>query len=130
MLDLTAFWLLVWGVRDELAPTYRTLVVGLAISGLYYLAASMIFPQEGHVRTHLDQHYARIKAKVLGALVAYNFATYVAAASVGTRVFTPLAVARMGAFAALVLAVILIKNRAVNLILLGLLCAIYLAATL
>ena len=38
MLDITGFWSIAWQARDVVPPTYAALVVGLAITGLYYIA--------------------------------------------------------------------------------------------
>lgn len=130
MLDLTAFWLLAWGIRDALAPTYRTLVIGLLISGLYYLAATMIFPQEGQAGTGLDDHYRRVKPKVLGALLACNLAAYIAAAALGAASLDLPKILHMLGFAALVGLVIVLRNRTANVVLLSVICAWYFAAML
>ena len=46
MLDLTGFWEFGWGFRRFLTRQYGVLLIGLFVSGLYYLAASLVFPGE------------------------------------------------------------------------------------
>src|SRR3954463_4565270 len=46
MLDLISVWEFGWGARHFLNPQYGILLIGLVVSGLYYLAASLIFPAE------------------------------------------------------------------------------------
>src|SRR5688500_14878840 len=43
MLDLTSFWTVAWTLRDSIPAHYSSLVIGLAITGIYYLAASLVF---------------------------------------------------------------------------------------
>lgn len=46
MLDLTSFWQWLWAGRRLINPGYGILTLGLLVSGLYYLAASIVFPSE------------------------------------------------------------------------------------
>src|SRR3954469_17438023 len=74
MLDLTSFWEFGWGSRRFVSPQYGYLLIGLFVSGLYYLAASLIFPSEfGEGRQALsgadfDAHYAQHRRQVMGAI--------------------------------------------------------------
>ena len=74
MLDLTSFWEFGWGSRRFVSPQYGYLLIGLFVSGLYYLAASLIFPSEfGEGRqtmqgTDFDAHYMQHRAQVFGAI--------------------------------------------------------------
>jgi hypothetical protein len=68
MLDLTSFWQFGWGSRRFVSPQYGYLVIGLFVSGLYYLAASLIFPSEFGERADFDAHYMQHRAQVFGAV--------------------------------------------------------------
>jgi hypothetical protein len=74
MLDLTSFWEFGWGSRRFVSPQYGYLLIGLFVSGLYYLAASLIFPSEfGEGReegqgAYFDAHYMQHRAQVFGAV--------------------------------------------------------------
>ena len=57
MLDLTGFWESSWGSRRFVSPQYGYLLIGLFVSALYYLAASVIFPSEFGERADFDAHY-------------------------------------------------------------------------
>jgi hypothetical protein len=70
LLDVTGFWSIVWDARDVIPPTYGVLVVGLAITGLYYFAASLIFPSTLDAGTDLDSWYFDHKSTVLTILLA------------------------------------------------------------
>ncbi|HET7576293.1 MAG TPA: hypothetical protein VFK19_06985 [Sphingomicrobium sp.] len=81
MLDLTSFWEWVWSGRRLIDPGYGILLIGVVVSGLYYLAASLVFPSEfGEGRQLLlgadfDAHYMEHRRQVLGAILACNVIT-------------------------------------------------------
>jgi hypothetical protein len=68
MLDLTSFWESGWGSRRFVTPQYGILLIGLVVSGLYYLAASLVFPSEFGDRADFDEHYMRHRRQVVGAI--------------------------------------------------------------
>jgi hypothetical protein len=74
MLDLTSFWEFGWGSRRFVSPQYGILLIGLVMSGLYYLAASLVFPREFGEGRHLlrgpgfDAHYVQHRRQVMGAI--------------------------------------------------------------
>ena len=68
MLDLTSFWESSWGSRGFVSPQYGYLLIGLFVSALYYLAASVIFPSEFGERADFDAHYMQHRAQVFGAI--------------------------------------------------------------
>lgn len=72
MLDLTSFWAWAWGARHYFQVEYGYLLLGLIVSGLYYLAASLVFPAEFGPAHDLDAHYFQHRRQVLGAVVLCN----------------------------------------------------------
>lgn len=72
MLDLTGFWSQAWGERAKITPAYGVLIVGLFVSSLYYVAASIVFPSEFGERTDFDRHYMDHRRLVLGAVLVCN----------------------------------------------------------
>ena len=72
MLDLVAFWEWGWAARRFVSPNYGILIIGLLSSGLYYLAAAMIFPAEFGGREDFDEHYAEHHRQVFGAVLVCN----------------------------------------------------------
>lgn len=68
MLDLTSFWEAGWGSRRFVSLQYGVLLIGLLVSGLYYLAASLVFPSEFGDRADFDAHYAQHRRQVMGAI--------------------------------------------------------------
>lgn len=69
MLDLTSFWESGWATRKFLTPQYGMLLIGLVMCGLYYVAASIIFPGEFGDRDDFDEHYMEHRRQVLGAIM-------------------------------------------------------------
>jgi hypothetical protein len=69
MLDLTGFWEAGWGSRRFVSPQYGILLIGLVMSGLYYLAASLVFPSEFGDRADFDKHYIDHRRQVVGAIL-------------------------------------------------------------
>jgi hypothetical protein len=75
MLDLTSFWEWVWSGRRLINPGYGILLIGLVVCGLYYLAASIVFPSEFGERADFDAHYVGHHRQVLGAVLVCNLIT-------------------------------------------------------
>lgn len=74
MLDLTRFWLEAWSVREQLLVDYPSLVGILLIVGIYYLAATLIFPDDPEEWPDYDAWYDGQKRFVLGGMVIANVA--------------------------------------------------------
>jgi hypothetical protein len=77
-LDLISFWTLAWIVRDRIPADRAAIMVGVILTGTYYLAATLVFPNEEEEWERLDDHYLRHKGQVLGAVLFINLATYAA----------------------------------------------------
>lgn len=76
MLDIAGFWTYAWTVRDVMPPTYVTLVFGLLVTGLYYLAASWVFPEGLAERQELDCHYFEQKRLIFAIVILCNLLAY------------------------------------------------------
>lgn len=77
MLDLTSFWLMAWEARDQLGANYLTLVAVLAIVGTYYIAATLIFPEDPEEWPDFDDWYDRQNRMVIGGLLAANVMSWI-----------------------------------------------------
>ena len=75
MPDLSSFWLLAWDAREQINANYATLVVVLAMVGVYYLAATLIFPDEPEEWPNFDDWYDKQNRLVIGGLLAANVAS-------------------------------------------------------
>lgn len=76
MLDIAGFWTYAWTVRDDIPSTYVTLVFGLLVIGLYYLAASWVFPDDLADRRELDSHYFEQKRQIFAVVLVCNLLAY------------------------------------------------------
>jgi hypothetical protein len=77
MLDLTSFWLLAWDAREQISANYVTLVGVLTMVGIYYLAATLIFPDEPEEWPDFDDWYDKQNRLVIGGLLAANVASWI-----------------------------------------------------
>jgi hypothetical protein len=83
MLDIAGFWTYAWTVRDLIPPTYVTLVFGLMVIGLYYLAASWVFPEDLAERRELDSHYFEQKRQIFAVVILCNLLAYAGSFLIG-----------------------------------------------
>jgi hypothetical protein len=72
MLDLARFWLEAWSVREQLLVDYPSLIGILIIAGLYYLAATLIFPDDPEEWPDYDAWYDGQNRLVLGGMIVAN----------------------------------------------------------
>jgi hypothetical protein len=58
-------------------PTrFSTLLVGILITGVYYLSASTILPQDAREGENLDGYYFKHGRLIVGAVVSCNWASF------------------------------------------------------
>ncbi|TMJ16461.1 MAG: hypothetical protein E6G94_04085 [Alphaproteobacteria bacterium] len=135
ILDLTSFWVVAYEARDQLRANYLTLIVVSAIVGTYYLAASLIFPDDPGEWPDFDDHYDRQNRFVILGLLGANLGS--AAGQIALEIVSPTPDAAMGSDAqiavdgltgltvlALLIALIFVKGRKANAAILVLLVAI------
>lgn len=72
LVDLTSFWSAAWRNRDAIPANLAALLFGLLICGLYYFAASMVFPEEPEQWPDFDDWAAKHKRQVMGGILACN----------------------------------------------------------
>lgn len=70
LLDVASFWSISWIRMQGVEPSYLLLLIGLAIAGIYYLAASLVFPDDLDAWPSLDEFYDRHKRWVIGGVWA------------------------------------------------------------
>jgi hypothetical protein len=75
-LEIVLFWRVAWRARDYLPDTSPALLTGFAITGLYYFAGALLFPEDIAERDTLDDYFMQEKAKVIGALLAAAIIAY------------------------------------------------------
>jgi len=62
--DLITFWLLAWNLRDFIAVNQMFLTVGAVLSALYFVVASLIFPDDPKMWPNLDDWFDRHKGQI------------------------------------------------------------------
>lgn len=112
LINLTMFWFGAWQFRNAAVPTSGSLLLTLLIGGIYFLAASLVFPdREDTVVTDLDEHFESVKAKTLLAIAACNLVGLVLLAAQASWVMRPEWWIVNGLFLAVLLATALLRNR-------------------
>lgn len=71
-LDIATFWDSAWTNFRHLPFSYGLLVAGLAIAAVYFVAASLIFPDDSDEPASLDEHFWANKRAVLVLLMIAN----------------------------------------------------------
>jgi hypothetical protein len=135
LLDLIQFWSDTWN-RDQGIPVNAgVLTVALAIAAVYYLAASLIFPDRLEEWESLDDYYDGHKRQVILASLTANLLSVFALPLIArqhdqvSEVLSPSFLIFMVCWTAPMAAICFVKDRRINGVLLGLLCAVYLAVT-
>jgi hypothetical protein len=70
--DVVTFWMYGWAMRDALPLTWPVLFGGFVVAGLYYVSASLIFPDDPEEWGDLDSHFDKHGRKVLGGILLCN----------------------------------------------------------
>jgi len=65
LLHVSTFWIDAWGARHAIPATDWAIFIGLAFTGTYYFAASLVFPERPEEWTDLDSYYFENKRQVL-----------------------------------------------------------------
>lgn len=131
LLDVASFWSGAWGTMQNLQVSYGLLVVGLIIAGLYFAAASTITPDDIGQWPDFDEYFDKHKAFVAACILITNVLANVGvplmlgASDVVGKPQEPTAWVLVGLYNALLLGLILIRNRWASGALLALLIAIY-----
>lgn len=86
--DVVTFWMYGWVMRDAIPMSWPTMFGGFLVASLYYVSASLVFPDAGadgawaDTSAHFDRHYR----KVIGGVMLCNMvllSTVVALVGVG-----------------------------------------------
>lgn len=70
--DLVTFWAYAWTVREAVPATFPALFFGFLVTGIYYLAASLVFPDDPGACGDLDAHFMQHRREVLAGMFAAN----------------------------------------------------------
>lgn len=72
--DLITFWFAAWVVRDLVVITPHFLLISTALTGLYFVTASLVFPDIPEHWPDLDEWFDRHKAQIGAGIAAANLA--------------------------------------------------------
>lgn len=121
MFHLASFWSDAWELRDLIPATDRSMFVGLALAGLYYFAASMVFPEKAEDWEDLDLYFFEVKRAVLGVVLACDFLSWLVARALRGETWVIDDLIGLAITAAFILFAVLVKGKWLNLFILLLL---------
>ncbi|MBO9499966.1 MAG: hypothetical protein J7483_10970 [Novosphingobium sp.] len=102
LLDLITSWLLAWKARELIPITMLTLSGGTLATALYFVAASLVWPDEPAEWPDLDAWFDRHKGQIGGAIVAANVGFSACAVLTGAGTVPVLQVIYIASAAALI----------------------------
>ena len=70
--DVVTFWMYGWVLRELVPISWPALFGGFVVTALYYVSASLIFPDEPEDWRDLDSHFDKHHSKVLAGVLACN----------------------------------------------------------
>jgi hypothetical protein len=124
--DITSFWAVGWDMKDMFRADFLYLLSGVLLAGVYYLAAGLIFPKNLAEWPDFDVYYFRHKQWVLGGILLCNVVATIVAVAVGSRFpRSPLGVSNLVTYFVPLIALIAVRNKRANIVLLVLLLARY-----
>ena len=126
MLDLISFWTTAWAVRESIPLNYLTLMLVLLFTSVYYLIATLVFPNEPDGEPDYDAHFFRQRKRILGGIAALNIVAYAVETWLsGTMFRTEQTAVNVVAFFALLAAASFVRSARAATAVLGLLVALY-----
>ncbi len=78
--DVVTFWMYGWAMREVIPINWPVLFGGFVVTALFYIAASLVFPDDPEDWGDLDAHFDKQRRTVLGAILLCNIALFSAVA--------------------------------------------------
>lgn len=75
VLDVATFWSQAWSLNQNAPYSLGLLILGLTSAGLFYIAATLVFPREIEDGQDLTVHYWRHRRLALSLVAAANILT-------------------------------------------------------
>ncbi len=72
--DVVTFWMYGWAMREVVPISWPALFAGFVVTALYYIAASLVFPDDPEDWSDLTAHFDKHRRTVLGAILVCNIA--------------------------------------------------------
>lgn len=70
--DVVTFWMYGWAMRDQLPLSWPVMFGGFVVTAVYFVAASLVFPDTIDADSDLDAHFDRYRRTVIGAVLLCN----------------------------------------------------------
>ena len=72
--DVVTFWMYGWAMRDALPLNWPVLFGGFLVTATYFVAASLVFPDDPEAWDDLGAHFDKHRRKVIGGIFLCNVA--------------------------------------------------------
>lgn len=130
IMDLTTFWEIAWQLRNTVQHVQRPAVIILIgvvlLSGIYYLSARLVFPRNFVEWPDFDVYYFKHKKWVFGGILFCNVIAAIVQTTVGKPfIRLPLGFANDLTYFSLLIALLTVRSRRANIVLLLLLLSRY-----
>jgi hypothetical protein len=130
IIDLTTFWEIAWQLKDVIEQLPRLpvliLIPSVLVAGIYYLAARLVFPRNFVEWPDFDIYYFKHKQWVFGGILFCNIVAVIVLTAEGKPfIRLPLGFANDLTYFALLVALLAVRNKRVNIVLLLLLLSRY-----
>jgi hypothetical protein len=74
IVDLVSFWVGAWDNRAAIPVTFTSMLYGAGVACIYYLAASLVFPERPEEWDNLDEYFFANKQFVIAGVLIANLA--------------------------------------------------------
>ncbi len=72
--DVVTFWMYGWSMRDLLPLSWPVLFGGFLVTAVYFVAASLVFPDDPEAWDDLGVHFDKHRRTVIGGVLLANLA--------------------------------------------------------
>jgi len=72
--DVVTFWMYGWSLRDLLPLSWPVLFGGFVVTAIYFVAASLVFPDDAEAWDDLNAHFDKQRRLVIGGVLFANIA--------------------------------------------------------
>jgi hypothetical protein len=130
IIDLTTFWEIAWQLKGTIEQLPRVpvlvLIPGVLVAGIYYLAARLVFPRNFAEWPDFDVYYFKHKRWVFGGILFCNIVAIIVLTAEGKPfIRLPLGFANDLTYLALLVALLAVRDKRANIVLLILMLARY-----
>lgn len=70
--DVVTFWMYGWSLRELLPLSWPVLFGGFVVTAIYFVAASLVFPDDAEAWHDLDAHFDKQRRMVIGGVFLAN----------------------------------------------------------